>query len=54
MVTYFHSYRTVFELAQGLRDWTILEKIQTGEEAVVDKEFPGVLRKQHSEFLGVN
>ena len=54
MVSYSHSYRTVFELAPGLRDCTILEKIQTGGEVVEDIEFPGVFKKYHAEFSGVN
>ena len=54
VVSYFHFYRTVFELAQGLRDRTILEKIQTGGEVVKDIEFPGVFKKKHAEFPGVN
>ena len=54
MVSYFHSYRTAFELAQGLWDWTILEKIQTSGEVVEDMEFPGVFKKSHAEFPGVN
>ena len=45
MVSYSHFYRTVFELAQGLRDWAILEKNQTGGEVVEDIEFPGVFKK---------
>ena len=35
-VSYFRPYRTVFEPAQGLQGWTILEKIQTGRKMVED------------------
>ena len=54
MVSYSHSYKTVFELAQGLRDFTILEKIQTRGKVVEDIEFPGVFKKYHAEFPGAN
>ena len=38
MVSYFHSYKTVFDPGQGLRDWAILENIQTEVVVVQDIE----------------
>ena len=44
----------MFELAQGLRDWTFPEKIQNGRKGE-DIEFPPeVFKKWHAEFPGVN
>ena len=45
----------MFELAQGLRDWAIPEKNQTGGWGEgEDIEIPGLFKKQHAEFPGVN
>ena len=38
VVSYFHFHKTMFEPAQRLRDWAILEKIQTEVEMVQDIE----------------
>ena len=38
-------YWKVFEPVQGLRDWTIPEKIQTGGGGWGYREFPGVYKK---------
>ena len=51
VVSYFHSYKAVFELAQGLPDSTILEKLKQGGRCLRIKNFQGYSRSSMENFL---